>query len=261
MKSLYARIKRVMRKGTMNTAWKGNYRVIRELGQNLFGGRVTFLAEDVTCKKVVIKEFQFTRSGANWDGYKAVEREIATLQHLDHPSIPKYLNSFETDAGFCLIQEYKDARSLGAVGTLETDVVWDIAHELLQILVYLQEQTPPIIHRDIKPENVLIDAQRQIYLVDFGFAKLGLSDISQSSTAMGTFGFMAPEQLLNRQITTATDLYGVGATLICMLCGIRSVDLGQLIDESMWINFRPQLKHLSKERLLWMDQMVAPQKC
>jgi serine/threonine protein kinase len=50
--------------------------------------------------------------GANWSGFKAYEREIGILQQLAHPRIPRYLDSFETKSGFCLVQEYKNALSL-----------------------------------------------------------------------------------------------------------------------------------------------------
>ena len=59
-----------------------------------------------------IKEFRFALADASWSGYKAYQREIEVLQQLDHPRIPRYLDSFETPQGFCLVQEYKNAPSL-----------------------------------------------------------------------------------------------------------------------------------------------------
>jgi serine/threonine protein kinase len=88
---------------------------MRELGRNQEGGRITYLATDTSFdppQQVVIKEFRFAALGANWSGFKAYEREIAILQQLAHPRIPRYLHSFETKSGFCLVQEYKNALSL-----------------------------------------------------------------------------------------------------------------------------------------------------
>lgn len=73
------------------------YQVIRELGHNYIGGRVTYLATEViTQQPVVIKQFQFAQTSSSWSGSKAHEREIQVLQGLDHPGIPRYLAAFET---------------------------------------------------------------------------------------------------------------------------------------------------------------------
>jgi serine/threonine protein kinase len=62
-----------------------------------------------------------------------------------------------------------------------------------------------------------VDEQMNVYLVDFGFARIGSAEGAMSSVAAGTFGFMAPEQIYNRELSNATDLYALGATLICLL--------------------------------------------
>lgn len=90
------------------------YHIIEELGHNHAGGRVTYLASTLASnhpeEKVVIKEFQFAKNAGNsWAEYDAYQREIEVLQGLNHPGIPRYLNSFETAQGFCLVQEYKNA--------------------------------------------------------------------------------------------------------------------------------------------------------
>lgn len=87
------------------------YQVLCELGRNPLGGRVTYLAHNQTGQPVVIKQFQFAK-GRTWDGFKAIEREMQTLKELDHPGIPRYLDTLETADGFCLVQEYKQGRML-----------------------------------------------------------------------------------------------------------------------------------------------------
>jgi serine/threonine protein kinase len=73
------------------------YQKIRELGHNRAGGRVTYLATGTaTGEPVVIKQFQFAQSGSEWSGFKTFEREIEVLRSLNHPGIPRYLDSFET---------------------------------------------------------------------------------------------------------------------------------------------------------------------
>jgi len=78
------------------------YQVIEKIGHNRAGGRVTYKAFDIrTRKPVVIKHL-----GASWSGYDAVNREIQMLRSLNHLGIPRYLDSFETTDGFCMVQEY-----------------------------------------------------------------------------------------------------------------------------------------------------------
>ena len=131
-----------------------NYRIIRELGRNREGGRITYLAEyGDTGQKVVIKQFRFARE-ASWQGFKIYEREIQILQDIDHPRIPRYLHSFETKDGFCMIQEYKDAPSLATRNSFTPQQIKQVLVSILEILVDLQQRVPPIIHRDLKPENI-----------------------------------------------------------------------------------------------------------
>lgn len=240
-------------------ASRPRYQKIRELGHNREGGRVTYLAKDnATGQQVVIKQFQFAQSGAAWGGLKAYEREIQVLRSLNHPGIPRYLNSFESPKGFCMVQEYKDAQSLAVPRQWTPQEVKQIAISVLEILVDLQNRIPPVIHRDIKPENILIDEQMNVYLVDFGFARIGGGEGAMSSVATGTFGFMAPEQIYNRELSNATDLYGLGATLICLLTGTKSTAVETLMDDLGRFNFKPKLSKLNQGFVNWLEKMVQP---
>ncbi|EDX73343.1 protein kinase domain [Coleofasciculus chthonoplastes PCC 7420] len=237
------------------------YHIQRELGHNRSSGRVTYLAtHHSTEQSVVIKQFQFAKTGANWSDFDAHEREITLLQQLDCPSIPQYLDAFETPDGFCLIQEYKQAPSLAVPQSFTPEEVKQIAIALLEVLVYLQQQVPPIIHRDIKPENILVERSPQIkvYLVDFGLARAFGDDLAASSVVKGTLGFMPPEQMFNRQLTEASDLYGLGVTLICLLTQTKSADIGNLMDEDCRINYKSLVSGLNPQFITWLDKMVAP---
>ncbi len=235
------------------------YQVERILGHNKQGGRVTYLATVVESQQsVVIKQFQFAQTGSQWSDYAGHEREIQLLKQLTHPCIPDYLSAFETEAGFCLVQEYKDAPSLAEQRAFSETEIRQIAVTLLEVLVYLQQQTPPIIHRDIKPENILVDHNLQVYLVDFGLARIEGDELAASSTVKGTLGFMPPEQLFGHSLTTASDLYGVGATLICSLSQTKSTAIGQLLDSTYRINFRPLLPNLNSRFSQWLEKMMAP---
>ncbi|MDF5712505.1 MAG: serine/threonine-protein kinase [Rhizonema sp. NSF051] len=237
------------------------YQVERLLGENRDGGRVTYLANNImTQTPVVIKQFQFARSGATWSDYDAHHREIQVLRQLDHPSIPRYLDSFETPSGFCLVQEYIRANSLVETYNWTPKQIKQIAKAVLEVLVYLQSADPPVIHRDIKPDNILVNRQeKKVYLVDFGFARIGGGEVAVSSVVKGTLGFMPPEQMFNRQLTEASDLYSLGVTLVCLLTQTKSSEIGNLIDSAYRINVKQLIPSLNQKFVDWLQKMVAPE--
>ena len=235
------------------------YQVTRELGHNRAGGRVTYLATEINTKhSVVVKQFQFAQTGANWAEYQAYEKEIQILRALDNPNIPRYLDSFQTASGFCMVQEYKNANSLATSPQQSPQKTKQIAISVLEILKYLQNRVPPVLHRDLKPENILVDDRLNVSLVDFGFARIGGGEVAASSVVKGTLGFMPPEQMFNRQLTVASDLYSLGATLICLLIGINSTEVGSLMDDTGRLNFKHRLPQLTPEFLDWLQKMVEP---
>lgn len=234
------------------------YQVIRELGRNREAGRITYLAHSLKSDQlVVIKEFRFANLSHDLSGLKAYEREIEILQQLNHSRIPRYVDSFKTSAGFYLVLEYKNAPSLGLKRCFHPEEIKQIAVSILDILVYLQKRDAPIIHRDIKPDNLLVDQQLNAYLVDFGLARIKGAKISMSSFAVGTPGFMPPEELLGYTLTEASDLYSLGATLICLLTRTRSVDIGKLIDHKYRFNFQKLVPQISPIFAAWLMKMVA----
>lgn len=260
------------------------YRVEQILGQNTTGGRVTYLATQIDShQRVVIKQFQFATSGTSWSGYKAIQREIDMLRSLDHPGIPSYLADIEMSNGFCLVQEYIPAASLANTSPLTIPQVYQIGVSLLDILIYLQEgaaghpRVEPILHRDIKPENILnletsdragmgsVDQPlfapiQQVYLVDFGLARIGGRYLSESTEMGGTFGFMPPEQLLKRELTKASDLYGLGMTLICLLTGTPTAQITDLIDIGTFqVHFDTKVPPALDPRFIeWLEILVKP---
>jgi serine/threonine protein kinase len=235
------------------------YRVQRELGRNREGGRISYLAQrlDHRDELVVIKQFRFVQTDANWQGFKAYEREIQFLRELDHPRIPRYLDSFETKDGFCMVQEYKTAPTLSDRRTFKPIEIKQIALSVLEILVDLQSRIPPIFHRDIKPENILVDDQHQAYLIDFGLARIDLQEVAVSSMVAGTPGFMAPEELFNRPLTKGSDLYSLGATIICLITNTRSIDINNLLDDNYQLKFNHLVTGINPLFIKWLQKMVA----
>ncbi|MEM9008070.1 MAG: serine/threonine-protein kinase [Cyanobacteria bacterium P01_F01_bin.86] len=235
------------------------YSINQELGANRSGGRVTYLATDINFDcQVVIKQFQFAKLSSSWSAYDAHQREIEVLQDLKHAGIPRYLDSFQVADGFCMVQEYKAARPLSINRSFGAEEIRLIAVKVLEILIYLQGRIPPIIHRDLKPENILVDKDLNVFLIDFGFARVGDGEVGVSSVVKGTLGFMPPEQLFNRQLTEASDLYGLGMTLICLLTNTKADDIGELVDISYKVRFKHLVPKLGVHWVKWLEKMTEP---
>ena len=238
---------------------KYGYCINRELGANRMGGRVTYLATTIDSDhQVVIKQFQFAKQSASWSEYDSVEREIDVLRSLKHPGIPRYLDSFQMDEGFCIVQEYKIAEPLSKPRSFHPEDIKTIATRILKILIYLQNRVPPIIHRDLKPANILVDENLNVFLIDFGFARVGDGEVGVSSVVKGTLGFMPPEQLFKRQLTEASDLYGLGMTLICLLTQTKADDIGSLVDISYKVKFKHLVPKVNVHWVKWLEKLTEP---
>lgn len=232
-----------------------NYQVIEQLSINRQGGRFTYKALNIQSQQtVIIKQFKFVSSDSNWSGYKAVEREVELLKNLNHSQIPQYLDYFESEEGICLVQEYKAAPDLSQGQVFNLDEIQKIAINVLEILRYLQKQVPVIIHRDIKPENILVDEELNTYLIDFGLAKNTPQE--NASTVSGTMGFMPPEQILNQPLSTASDLYSFGITLISLILRKPSNEVGDFIDSQFQVDLSAIAPQVSPEFLNWLEKMV-----
>ena len=132
----------------------------------------------------------------------------------------------------------------------------------MEILVALHSQTPPVIHRDIKPENIVlkspINSHKQkgwaVCLVDFGAVQnTYYNTLMRASTVVGTSGYMAPEQFLGPAVP-ATDLYGLGATLLYLLTHRSPAELPT---NRLKIDFRSQIQ-ISAAFADWLEKMLAP---
>ena len=240
------------------------YQQQQELGKKA-GRRTLLCSEQVTGKQVVVKLLTFT-SDFKWDDLKLFEREAEALKSLSHPAIPRYLNYFEVNsprlAGFALVQSYIPAQSLEEQvrnGRIFAEAeVEEIAKAILEILIYLHGQNPPLIHRDIKPSNILLgdrsgNSVGQVYLVDFGSVQTVAASEGATRTVVGTYGYMPPEQFGGRTVP-ASDLYGLGATLIYLVTGIHPADLPQ---KDFRIQFK-QLANFSPAFSNWLRQMCEP---
>ena len=170
--------------------------------------------------EVAIKRFR-VRGASSWKEVELAEREAQVLATLDHPQLPRYVAHFEAGGCLCLVMERIDGESLADLrargGSLTEADVWALLADAAKVLAYLHGRVPPIIHRDIKPSNVIRRPDGSLVLVDFGSVAYRLRP-SGGSTVAGTFGYMAPEQLLG-QAFPATDVYALATTLVAAFSG------------------------------------------
>jgi len=236
------------------------YSIIHKLGQG--GSSITYAGIDKeTGDRVAIKALSLTGL-EDWKKIELFEREAKILQHLSHPSIPKYLDYFQVESdnnvNFYIVQELARGQSLADLiskGWLpEVKTVKDIAGQVLEILVYLQQLTPPVIHRDIKPQNIIYQPDTgKLFLVDFGAVRDTYHHTVMGSTVVGTYGYMAPEQFRGGAVLS-TDLYGLGCTLLFLLTGKYPVDLPQ---KKLKIDFRNVVK-VERNFANWIDKLIEP---
>ncbi len=200
----------------------GRYIITKILGEGGMGTAVLATDKRTDNKLVVIKELV----SDNTDPVKFQEdvrnfkREVATLAHLDHPLISYVTDSFEEDSRYFMVQKYIEGENLEermdrVNQPMKEREVLGLASELLDILDYLAQQTPPIVHRDIKPANIIIGAKdKRAHLVDFGIARADeAKNIKRKQTsALGTPGYAPPEQYQGNA-DPRSDLYALGATM------------------------------------------------
>ncbi|MCE1248563.1 MAG: protein kinase [Firmicutes bacterium] len=151
------------------------------------------------------------------------KEEAKLLYRLDHKGLPKVTDYFAEEDRLYFIMRYIDGETLanwiqrqpGNQITIDECIQW--MGEILDILIYLHNQDPPVIHRDIKPHNIMIDKQGSIFLVDFGIAR-EIKEHSGTSTSVGTFGYASPENFTGKFVFSS-DLYSLGATFHMLLSG------------------------------------------
>jgi serine/threonine protein kinase/ABC-type branched-subunit amino acid transport system substrate-binding protein len=208
---------------TVGTPLQGGRYVIKQvLGEGGMGAALLATDKRLDGKPVVIKEL----ISDNTDPlkYKEDERnfkqEVVTLAHLEHPLIPGVTDNFEEGSRYFMVQEYVEGENLEdrmerlKQPMKERDVL-GYASEVLDVLDYLSQQTPPIVHRDIKPANVIISTKdRRAHLVDFGIARADVARNARrkQTSALGTPGYAPPEQYQGNA-DPRSDLYALGATM------------------------------------------------
>ena len=203
----------------------GKYRVVRELGK---GGTATvYLCDDPEAgRQVAVKLIKFGRDGGAMSRRmrKLFQNEGMVAQRLDHPNIVRVYEAVVEPEFAYLAMEYVDGFPLEAhVGIdklLPLHRVIGIVFKCCMALDAAYRQG--IIHRDIKPANIIIAANDEPKLADFGLALNMNKRLDRDSTlilGVGSPAYMSPEQIKAYPLNQKTDLYSLGVVLFQLLTG------------------------------------------
>lgn len=181
-----------------------------------------FKATDRTSGRVVALKVPHIQYEADIAFYQRFEREEKIGLKLDHPNIVRVLSP-EKKSRMYLVMELAEGKSLRALqghGKIEVKRALDLAAQIASALVYLHSRG--IVHRDLKPDNVIVTADGQVKLLDFGIA---MDEAARRLTwfgftpPVGTPDYMAPEQVRGKRGDARTDIYALGTMLYEMITG------------------------------------------
>ena len=210
----------------------GRYTLVREVGRGAMG--VVYEAEQDHPRRHVALKMMRDPGGASAADAARFKNEAQAAADLDHPNVvPVY------EVGECEGQPYFTMKYLaGSLAEHLPRFAEDprAAARLVAAVARAVHHAHQrgVLHRDLKPSNVLLDGEGRPHVADFGLAKRLESDaeLTQSGALVGTPNYMAPEQAAGRRgaVTTATDVYGLGAVLYALLTGRPPSGGGTVLD-------------------------------
>lgn len=198
-----------------------NYKLDKNLGQGSYAV-VKLATEKSSGEKVAIKIYEKYKL-ADPRKMKNVRREIQLLKQMDHPYIIKLHDSFENSKQIHLVMEYIGKQSLHGflkaktAKKVEEPEARKIIQQICKGLSYCHAKH--IVHRDLKLENILIDDNKNIKIIDFGFS-VSVAPDKTLNIFCGTPSYMAPEIVSKKNYKGhATDTWSLGILLFALLCG------------------------------------------
>ncbi len=208
---------------------EGRYEILNLLKTGGMGA--VYKAKDTKLNSICAVKELLSPYGETEKQKKAEEwflREAEILAGLDHANLPKVFDYFASHNRYYLVMNFIEGEDLervlkkeGSPGLPEEKVA-EWARQVLEVLVYLHNQSPPIVYRDIKPSNLMLHKDGRIILIDFGIARAIQKDSDTQKTAIGTLGYV-PEEQCQGQPEPRSDLYALGATMHHLLTGAERV--------------------------------------
>lgn len=194
------------------TPFEEKYEPIRQLAVGGMG-TVAVVRERSSGKELAAKTIrpEYLREASI---IRRFQREERLLRSLAHPNVVSLYDAFMDEAGGVFVMEYMpagDVRSLINDQSIPAQRLVDVFHGIVEGLSYIHTQR--LVHRDLKPANILLDAQGNPRISDFGLAVLDIRDttpLTRDNQFLGTRHYAAPEQVNAATVTFKADIYALG---------------------------------------------------
>lgn len=198
----------------------GNYQIVGHVGKGGMG--VVYRARELKLERFVALKFLPDEVNASEKDKQRFIQEARLAAALDHPNIGAIYGIESTEDGRTfIVMAFYDGQSLAARihlgGPMTLPEILETAKQITRGLAAAHSHS--IIHRDIKPSNVMYTSSGLVKIVDFGLARVTEQTATLTHGAVGTVGYMAPEQSLNGGADERSDIWALGVLLAEMLTG------------------------------------------
>jgi eukaryotic-like serine/threonine-protein kinase len=202
-----------------DTIVDGRYKVLTRLGSG--GMADVFCAEDQQLGRKVALKLLHRRFAEDAEFVERFRREASAAAGLQHPNVVGVYDRGRWDGTYYIAMEYLPGRSLKDVirqdAPLDPVRSIDIVEQILKAARFAHRRG--IVHRDLKPHNVIVDDEDRVKVTDFGIARAGASDMTETGSIMGTAQYLSPEQAQGHAVSDTSDLYAIGVILFELLTG------------------------------------------
>jgi eukaryotic-like serine/threonine-protein kinase len=202
-----------------NTLVDSRYRILRRLGSG--GMADVYCAEDIHLGREVALKVLHRRFAQDEEFVERFRREASAAAGLQHPNVVGVFDRGRHDGTYYIAMEYLPGRTLKDIVAAEAPLdqvrVVDLGRQILEAAGFAHRHG--VIHRDFKPHNVIVDDAGQAKVTDFGIARAGASEMTETGSIMGTAQYLSPEQAQGHAVTAASDLYSIGVMFYEMLAG------------------------------------------